>query len=306
MTYTYPAPAVQVSSDLTSTQVHHLMKTPSLILKRIQDLAAHKFIADYLLTGRFQAIGGAVLYETGEEIFPADSPEAVEPGAEYPITTMTSGELAAAKTKKWGQDTFVTDEAIERLLMNPVDKALLKLVNGMVRHVDGVALGVIGSKVTATVTAPAQWSDAAAIVDTVLQAKAAKEEEYVGESFDYDTVVLKPTQFAKVAGALIKSDLVPRESGNFAVSGVIPDYMGLTWTTSTNVPFSDPFLVDRAQLGGMADEKIASPGYVGRDGVEVLSMRVAENDKYRLRARRVTVPVVLEPRAGIRITGTGV
>lgn len=305
MSYTYPAPPATVGSDLTSVEVHHLMKTPTLIRKRLADIVRQRFIADYLLAGRFQAVGGAILYETGEEIFPADSPEAVAPGGEYPVTVLTGGELAAAKTVKWGQDTFVTDEAIARLLLQPVNRGLGKVANGMIRHVDSVALGVIASKITQTYTSGA-WTDAGAIVDGVLGAKAKAEEDHVGENFDYNVVVLKPTQFAKVAGALIKSDLVPRESQNFVLTGVIPSYLGLTWTTSTHVPSADPMLVDREQLGGMADENLGSPGYASQDGIEVKSMREDANDQYRLRGRRVTVPVVLEPRAGIRITGTGV
>ena len=77
MSYTYPAPPATVAADLTTVEVHHLMKTPTALRKRLQGLLAQKFIADYLLAGRFQAIGGAILYETGEEIFPADSAEGV-------------------------------------------------------------------------------------------------------------------------------------------------------------------------------------------------------------------------------------
>lgn len=305
MSYTYPAPPANVGTDLTSVEVHHLMKSPTLLRRRLTDLIRNRFIADYLLAARFQAVGGAILYETGEEIFPADAPEAIAPGGEYPRTVLTSGELAAAKTVKWGQDTPVTDEAIARMLLNPVNRGLRKVANGMIRHVDGVALGVIASKVTQTYSAGA-WSDAGAIVDGVLGAKAKAEEDNEDEQFEYDTVVLKPTQFAKVAGALIKSDLVPRESQNFVLTGVIPSYLGLTWTTSQSVPFSDPLLVDRDQLGGMADENLGSPGYSELDGIEVKSIREDKTDSYLLRGRRVTVPVVTEQRAGIRITGTGV
>ena len=305
MSFTYPAPPATVGSDLTTTEVHHLMKSPTLLVKRLAEITKHKFIADYLLSGRYTAEGGAILYETGEEIFPADAPEEIAPGGEYPRTTMTSGELAAAKTAKWGQDSPVTDEAISRLKISPVDKALRKTANGMIRTVDGIALAVIAAKVTETYASGA-WTDAMQIIESVLMAKATAEEKYVEESFDYDTVVLKPTQFAKVAAALIKSDLVPRESGNVALTGVIPDYMGLTWTTSTHVPFSDPMLVDPEQLGGIATEKIQSPGYSNLDGLEVKSLRDDDTDSYRVRGRRVLVPVVLEPRAGIRITGTGV
>ncbi|MEE6295192.1 hypothetical protein [Georgenia wangjunii] len=305
MPYTYPAPPPTVGSDLTTVEVHHLLRTPTLIRRRLTDILRNRFIADYLLAGRFRAVGGAILYETGETIYPADAPEAIAPGGEYPRTVLTSGELAAAKTVKWGQDTPVTDEAIARLLLQPVNRGLRKVANGMIRHVDGVALGVIGSKVTQTYAAAA-WADAGAIIDGVLGAKAKAEEDNEDDEFDYNTVVLKPTQFAKVAGRLIKSDLVPRESQNAVLTGVIPDYLGITWTTSGRVPFTDPLLVDRDELGGMADENLGSPGYASLDGVEVKSIREEKTDEYLLRGRRVTVPVVLEPRAGIRITGTGV
>lgn len=313
MSYTYPAPPAAVGSDLTSIEIHHLLKTPTLIRKRLADLLAQKFIADYLLQGRFQAVGGSILYETGEEIFPADSPEAVAPGGEYPQTVMSSSELAAAKTVKWGQDSPVYDEAIARLGIDAVNRVLRKLANGNIKHVDSVALAVIASKVTQVISVTTgtnpvgtgAWSTDDAIIEGVLAVKAKGEELNVGLDFDYNTVVLKPTQFAKVAGKLITGGLVPREQNNAILSGVIPDYLGLTWTTSTHVAFSDPLLVDRAQLGGMADEDLRSPGYASVDGLETKSIRKDEIDGYLLRARRVTVPVVLEPKAAIVIDDTG-
>ncbi|MGO3895358.1 phage major capsid protein [Brevibacterium aurantiacum] len=307
MAYVYPAPPVTVSQDATAYQVHQFMKTPTLISKRLRELVNEKFIADFLLSQRLVAQGGAILYETGEEIYPDDAPEAIAPGAAYPNTVMSEGELAAAKTIKWGRDSSVTDEAISRLLMSPVEKALRKLVNGTVRHVDSVALGVIASKITGTYTG-GPWTEASQIIEDVLTAKAKHEEDHVGESYDLNVIVLKPTQYAKVAAKLISDGMLPREAQNPVSTGVFGPYMGLTWTTSTHVPFTDPVLVDNEQLGGMADEKIASPGYTSDDGigVETKAIRRDETDRYDVRARRVTVPVVLEPNAGLRITGTGV
>lgn len=313
MSYTYPAPPATVGSDLTTIEIHHLLKTPTLLRKRMQDILAQKFIADYLLAGRFKAVGGSILYETGEEIFPADTAEDIAPGGEYPRTVLTSGELAAAKTTKWGLDTPVTDEAIARFGMDPVNRALRKLANGNIRDVDGSALGVIASKVTQTVTVTSStgmvptgvWTASDdVIIEGILGVKAYLEEQNAGYSFDYNTVVLKPTQFAKVAGKLIAGGLLPKESQNAVLSGVLQDYLGLTWVTSTNVSGSNPVLVDRDQLGGMADEDLGG-GYTGLDGVQVKSMREDKTDSYLLRARRVTVPVVLEPKAGAVISGTG-
>ena len=313
MSYTYPAAPATVGSDLTTIEVHHLLKTPTLLRKRMKEILDQKFIADYLLAGRFKAVGGSILYETGEEIFPADSAEAIAPGGEYPRTVLTSGELAAAKTTKWGLDTPVTDEAIARFGMDPVNRALRKLANGNIRDVDGAALGVITSKVTQTITVTASTGDVPTgvwtasddvIIEGILGVKAFLEEANAGSSFDYNTVVLKPTQFAKVAGKLLAGGLLPRESQNAILSGVLQDYLGLTWVTSTHVTSSNPVLVDREQLGGMADEDLGG-GYSSMDGVEVKSMRKDEIDSYLLRARRVTVPVVLEPLAGAIISGTG-
>lgn len=311
--FTYPAPPASVGSDLTTIEIHHLLKTPTLLRKRMQEILAHKFVADYLLAGRFKAVGGAILYETGEEIFPADSAEAVAPGAEYPRTVLTSGELAAARTTKWGLDTPVSDESIARLGMDPVNRALRKLANGNIRDVDSAALSVIASKVTQTVTVTASTGDVPTgvwtasddvIIEGILGVKAFLEEENAGASFDYSTVVLKPTQFAKVAAKLMAGGLLPKESQNAILTGVMQDYLGLTWVTSTHVSGSNPILVDRDQLGGMADEELGG-GYTGMDGVQVKSMRQDETDSYLLRARRVTVPVVLEPKAGAVISGTG-
>ncbi|MEV5394492.1 hypothetical protein AB0K56_29615, partial [Nocardia farcinica] len=91
-------------------------------------------------------------------------------------------------------------------------------------------------------------------------------------------------------------------------TGDFPQIAGLRFLPTPNLPVTGAAIVaDTTQLGGMADEKLGGPGYVSAGGsipgVEVKTIRDDENDKYRLRSRRVTVPVVLEPRAAWKITG---
>ncbi len=63
-------------------------------------------------------------------------------------------------------------------------------------------------------------------------------------------------------------------------------------------------MLDSTILGGMADEQLGGPGYVGMvGGVEGKSIRDDNNDGWRLRCRRVTVPVVQEPAAAWKVTG---
>jgi hypothetical protein len=303
-TYTYPV--ARPEGTLTTAQIHLLLQNPRIVAKRVATLADQRFIADFLLTGRFTATGGGIFYETGEEIFASDSPEAVAPGGEYPLTVLSRGELAAAKTTKWGLDTEITDEAISRLGLNPVDRGVTKLANSVIRNVDSVAMAVIASKITNTFAAAGAWTSVANVVQTLLAAQADRAD--LAQGIDTDTVVLSGAQYAKVMGLFISAGVLPREDGNPIVNGNLPQsILGFTWVTSPHIVGTDPLLIDRNQLGGMADEDLQSPGYAraGSFGVETFVERVPANDKYRARARRVTVPVVTEALAGLKITGTG-
>ncbi|HEY8591211.1 MAG TPA: hypothetical protein VIL55_16810, partial [Naasia sp.] len=268
-------PVARPEGDLTAEQIQLLLANPRLIARRIQQLTDQRFLADYLLTGRFNAVGGGIFYENGDELFVAENPEQIAPGAEYPLSVVGRGDLAAAKTVKWGRDSEVYDEAIARLGINPVDRALTKLANTIIRYIDTVAWGVISSKVTGTLAAGATWTDAGKIITSVLTARAAEQDLELG--IERDTVILTTTQYAKVLGIFMNSGLLPREEGNVILSGNLPtEIMGFTWVTSTHISGSDPLLVDRDQLGGMADEDLRSPGYVRNRGVgiETLSERI--------------------------------
>lgn len=302
--YTYPV--ARPTGTLTAAQVHLLLSRPNLIAKRVASLLDQKFLMDYLLQGRFVAQGGGIFYETGEEIFAADSPQAVEAGGEYPLTVLTSGDIAAAKTVKWGNDTLITDEKIAREGLQFVDRALRRLANNVVRYVDGVGWGVIASKVTDTFASPANWTSTKNIITAVLGARGAK--EALGLGLSLDTVVLNGDDFATVMGLFLSDGLLPRENQNMILSGALPaSVLGFDWVTGSGVSGSNPWMFDREQLGGMADEKLGGPGYAELDGlgVEVKSIRDDDNDQYKERARRVTVPIVTEPHAGAAITGTG-
>ncbi len=307
--YTYPALA-PAGAGLTTIEIHHLLKTPQTLARRVRDLSDKRYIADVLLSGRFVAEGGGIFYETGEEIFTEDDAAEITPGAGYPMTQARAGELAAARVSKWGRDVLVTDEAIKRLKMNPVDKALAKVVNTNVKTVDSAALGVIASKLTTTFNVtgagnPGAWSTAEALVNGVLQGVAMV--DALEEGYTPDVIVLNDLQWAKAMGLLWAAGVLPRENGNPLVTGQWPEVLGLKWLKTPHSPSANPFLADTEQLGGMADEKLDSPGYsqAGGVGVEVKSIRDEDKDGYRVRGRRVTVPVVLEPKAGLVFTNTG-
>lgn len=307
MAYTYPPAAPSFDGD--SLKIHRFLQNPTLVARRVQTLLTRRYIADVLLSQRLAVQGGAVVYESGEPIGTGEHPRAVAPGAEYPLVTLGSGTPSVARTTKWGQDAEVTDEAIKRLGVNPVNRGLTKLANQNVMHVDGLALSAIASAVTTTKALPAKVSEMTAeqLLTEVLTARA--QVTGLEEGYDPNLVALDDMSYAFAKAKFIAAGYLPREgAANAITTGDFPKIEGMTWLPSPHALPGQILIADGEQLGGMADEDLGSPGYVrstapGTAPVEVKTLRKDETDKYRIRARRVTVPVILEPRAGIRLTG---
>jgi hypothetical protein len=305
MPYAYPPAAPVLNGDVET--INRFLESPTMLARRLRTLAEQRYIADALLTGRYEVSGGAIMYETGETIFTQDSPRAVAPGAEYPLTSAQTGAASIAKTVKWGQDTLVTDEAIKRQKMQPVNRALLKLINQNVKYVDGIALAAIASAVTASQTASAAWSTATAQQKLTDVATAKASILSLNQGYDPDTVVLDDLTWAYAYASFVASGMLPRESAsNPLITGEFPIIDGMRWLASPNLPVAGTVIVlDSQALGGMADENLGGPGYVnaGGVGVEAKTIRDDDNDRYKLRMRRVTVPVVQEPASARKITG---
>ena len=303
MAYTYSGTPAGLDTSLTAVQTHNLMKQPALLARYMRSILDEKFLGDYLLAGRYAAEGGAIAYPAGVGgLYPKDDPEVVGMGSQYPLTQMDAGQLALAKTLKRGLATHVWDEEISRMRMNAVSEATSTLQNGMIKAHDGLSLGVIASRVTATYASQA-WTSAAGIVNGIMLAKAQLSNLKTGVTGT--TLVLREDQYQRVMAVLLLAGLLPRETVNPINTGMWPQILGVEWVTSPNVPFADPLLVDREKLGGIATESIVSPEYSRAGDYELASERLQGRDGYELRIRRVAVPIVLRPDAGVRITGTG-
>lgn len=308
MGVTYPPAPPTLSGDVET--INRFLNNPTLVQRRLRTLAEQRYVADRILTGRFNVEGGAITYETGESIFSDEAPLAIAPGGEYPLVGVPTGVASTARTVKWGQDTPITDESIKRRQMNPVNRAFIKLVNQNVKTVDGLAMAAVASAVTQSTNAAADWDTATAaqILKDVLKADANIRALNMG--YDPDVVVVDDLNFANAAAAFVAAGFFPRENNaqNPALVGTdaFMQVAGKLWLRTPNVVAANTAVVlDSQALGGMADENLGGPGYAsaGGVGVEVKSMRDDENDGWRLRCRRVTVPVIVEPAAAYKITG---
>ena len=307
MPVSYPPAPASLAGDLLT--IHRLLQSPALIRRRLQTLSDMRFVADQILTQRFRTTGGAVLYEVSEPLFNEREIEAVAPGAEYPRDTPGTGEAATAAVSKWGQAVYLSDEAIKRNLYggSEVDRALRKVVNTVIRKVDRVTIAAVASAVTQTQGASAGWEGSSAtMLRDIELAKAQVADLDMG--YMTDTIMMSTQKYALLVSDDKIATLRRRETtDNPVYSGRIETIAGLTVVTTSagNLPTDDVWILDSRQLGGMADETNVDPGYtVAEMGVQVQTERVAKRDGWDLWGRRITVPVVQEPGAAIRITDT--
>ncbi len=288
----FPPGFAQLSGD-TET-ISRFLNSPTYIERTLRTLAQQMFVGDALLQGRAQSSGGSVLYEVNESIFADRNPlEAVNPGAEFPLSTTTPGTANIATVKKWGLDTLVTLEAIQRLRWNPVQRGLLKLVNSTVRHFDAVVIAAITASVTQTQVAAGSWGGGTSNILLDLLSGVATIQNTV-QGYNPDTILMNPTKYAAImADAKLQAALRRENPANPVYSGQLGMVSGLDIMVSPNAP-ANPLILDRSLLGSIVDER----GFATGTNYDW------ETETWRLRAMRVSVPIVQEPRAAVFVTGS--
>lgn len=321
MPHIYPPAPPTLSGDILT--ISRFLNSPALVQRRLRTIAEARFLADSILTGRYETSGGALLYEQTESIYTLKPPESVNAGGEYPRSPAAPGPAALAAVTKWGQDVPVTDEHVHRYGRRAVDVALLKITNYLVKTIDTTAMTLIGAAVPAgapaappgggnQITSVNPWNTATGDpLGDLMAAKAAIERWDQG--FSADTIITTDAGYAMiVANAKIISGLA-REAGQTVVtaSGEVQTIAGMRILATNNLPPGGQkvYVLDSTMLGGLAFERLESPEYAGdpANGVESWTRRDASaNDQWLIRGRRPVVPIVQEPYAIASIANTGI
>src|SRR5436190_2320916 len=257
---TYPAAPPTISGDLVT--ISRFLQNPAALQRRLRNFRDLRFVSDQLLTGRYRSQGGAVLYEQSEPFVTDRAVEAVSAGSEYPYANLPTGTAALAAIQKWGQKVLLTDEEISRNQYggSAVDRGLRKVVNSVIKQVDGIAVSAITSAVTQTLDVTAlPWTNAApTFLRDVLRAKAVVAKLNLG--YMPDTLALNDTQYAYLMSDDKFTNALRRETtDNPIYTGDVQRVAGLAIVVSPAI--TDAIVADSTQLGGMADELDGAPGY---------------------------------------------
>lgn len=302
---TYPTNPTLSGQKVT---VEWLMNNPVFIFRTLRTLVQQRLIGDKLLTGRVDLTGsGSAVFGVSEGIFATRNSERVKGTAEYPLSDDDNGIPALAVVDKWGLGTEVDQGMIAHNRMDILRRKLVKLANRVAFDFDALVLSTISTAITQESDAVADWATTATadpFLDIMLAGAVVDE---LNQGYATDTIALKPTEFARAVAAAKIIERMPREGDStLLITGRMIQVAGITFLKTTNMPSGvKRLLVDSVQLGSIATERLGGPGWAGDpeiDGIESKVEPLNGRDGFLVQCRKVAVPMVQEPGAGVEIT----
>jgi hypothetical protein len=301
MPYLYPPPAPTISGDYVT--VSQFLNDTPVVNYELSLLARQRFVALTCLTGRQTTSSGSLQVQGTEGIYADRAVQVVAPGAEYPLTTLTTGPLSQVSTQKWGEDTLITDEAVSREKFPVVQRAMTKLVNTAAKNIDGLALSLIASSVTQSqgTAGTLNWTGTTpTILRDILNAKATL--YALNRGYEPDILLVNDATWAAIGSdPTLITALDRQDHGNAVYSGEFKMVAGVMILPTPNLPSAGAWLLDSSMLGGIVTENLGGDYQPAGDLLEGKTMREERNDRWRMRVRATFAPYIREAAAGIKI-----
>lgn len=294
MATTYP-PAPPTVDGQGRITVEQFLKTPTRVTRVIEDLTRERFLAERIF-GKGDAQGGAVIYDqvTASELYTDRDVQAIDAGSEFPI--VSSGESApkVAAVTKWGGAAVLTYEAVRRDSRDTLNRELTKLRNTIVRKVDTVAIAALNAAPILTDTGT-DWSDSMAGNPVLDLASARSQIDDQDMGYTADTVLINPAQYVDLISNTKVANSLPRDvvAANPIASGQLGNYMGFTWYVTNRVPAGTAYILSSMMAGSLRDELPLYSRPIDQP----------ERERWLIQAARVTVPIVTDPKAVLKLTG---
>src|ERR1041384_2375628 len=120
--------------------VSQLVKSPTLVPKRIIQMAGQGFMVDQLLRQGPPIPGGSLIFSESEPLYADEGPMNVEEFGEIPLTTTSTGEMRVAKSVKKALGFRISQESIDRNNFDKVQQDMVKLKNSFAKTYEDVFL----------------------------------------------------------------------------------------------------------------------------------------------------------------------
>lgn len=291
------------SNNQTTHTVSDFLKDPTMIKEALAVVAQRNFITESLFTQGFSAEGGAVAYHESvnqytEEGNVDNEDFAIAEGAEFHQVYQADVGPQVQRVRKYGIEGWVTFEDERRNNLGVIPRLTTRMMNTMVKHLDTVTLNMLMSndKIRQK-TSAGDWNTPtyAGVYDEILQTvQMINDEQAAGGQYQADTIVMSYNTYANLIRNVSLRDLYisADQSPNPYFTGTMGSIANLTVMWSPYMVDSHVFILDKGEIGGVADE-------------EPLQMKPIEKDesreRYFLRAKRLTVAFLTDPGAIVRV-----
>lgn len=308
---------ITASDDGPRLTVNQLVKSPTLVPKRIVSMVGQGFMVDSLLRQGPPIPGGSLIYSESEPLYADDGPMDVAEYGEIPLTTTQTGAMHVAKSIKKAMGFRISQESIDRNNFDKVSQDMVKLKNSFARDYESLFLNaLLAALPTLAATGTGGWINTSASTAgqgiyadlthgtyNISNADADTSNGTGSQKFDFeaDTIVMN-TKVAKLM--LLNADITKvLQVGNVAsiqplMTGNATDTFlkafGLRLITSWRLDPNKAILLQSKVVGGISDERAlgATPLYEHKP-----------TETWRTDVTRMSAVFIDQPKAGLVITG---
>lgn len=296
--------------------VSQLVKSPTLVPKRIVQMAGQGFMVDSLLRQGPPIPGGSLIFSESEPLYADENPMNVEEFGEIPLTTTSTGEMRVAKSVKKALGFRISQESIDRNNFDKVQQDMVKLKNSFAKTYEDVFLQTLLAALPTLATTNANgWVDTAAsaagtgifadLSHAIYNIKNADADTSNGTGeqkfhFQPDTIVLNDLIVAKlllnpdITKVLQVGDVASRQP---LVTGDSTDLFmkafGLRVIRSWRLSPDKAIILQSKVIGGVSDERVlgATPLYEHKP-----------TETWRSDVTRMSAVFIDQPKAGLVLT----
>jgi hypothetical protein len=277
--------------------VTEFLKDPTIIRDAINDLSP----------------GGAVKYRANVSKYVLESADvddntadfAISEGSRFHQVYQEEPAEVLARTRKYGVEGWVTFEEESRNDLPVMQRLTKRITNTMAKYFDKAALNKLATdgNITDVLTPTADWYSPSytGIVDDIMEAVDLVEDENVaGTVYNANTLVVSKKTYNMMRRNVAIQELFEKpdtNAGDLRFGGAIASLAGIDILYSRWMRDDMAFVLERGGIGTIADEVPFTVKPVERDEGREISI---------VRAKRLSVAVLTDPKAIVRIAGINV
>lgn len=306
---------IVASDDGPRLTVNQLVKSPTLVPKRIISMMNQGFMVDQLLRQGPPIPSGTLIYSESEPLYANDAPMDVAEFGEIPLTTTDTGRPRVAKSIKKAMGFRISQESIDRNNFNRVNTDMVKLKNSFAKDYEDTFLTALLAALP-TLASTNSWVNTAAsnvgegiyadLAHGVYNIKNADADtdDGTGEQklhFQPNTLVINDLMasllllnpdIVKVLGIGSAANMQPLITGD-ATEAFLKAF-NLRLVRSWRLDPDKAILLESKTVGGISDERAlgATPLYEHKP-----------TETWRTDVTRMSAVFIDQPKAGLVLTG---